>query len=182
MTTPRLHPWVALVSAAAGLGSRLASWWWDYLVVLAWLAAVFVLIGGPQLAGWWDLSEVWTTQWSADLAITVLTVLPYFLYLVVSEFRYPHATWGKTRAGLRVAGSEGGSPQLSAVITRNLVKVLPWQFGHMGAVRLIATSGADPVGTWLAAASMVVLVAVVGPVLLGKPGAHDLLAKTRVVT
>ena len=94
------------------LGLRLVSWWWDYLLIVAWLAVVFVLVGIPQLIGWWDLSGVWANQLSTDVAITILTVVPYFLYLVLSEGRAPHATWGKRRAGLGVISRSGRPPGL----------------------------------------------------------------------
>ncbi|MGH3650711.1 MAG: RDD family protein [Acidimicrobiia bacterium] len=168
------------MSGPGRVGARLASWGWDYLVVVAGLALFFVVVGLPQLLGWWDLSGIWVNQWAADVAITVLTVVPYLIYLVVSEAQDPHATWGKLKAGLRVVGRDGGPPRLSQVVTRDMIKVLPWQFGHMGAVRLINTSGADPAGTWLAIASMVVLVLIVAPILIGKAGIHDLWGGTRV--
>jgi uncharacterized RDD family membrane protein YckC len=86
---------------------RLVSWWWDYVLIVAWLTVVFVLIGIPQLIGWWDFSAIWADHLSPDVAITILAVVPYFLYLVLSEGGGPHATWGKRRAGLVVASRYG---------------------------------------------------------------------------
>src|SRR5690606_11677876 len=63
----------------------LVSWGWDYLVILAWLALVFLVIGLPQMLGWMDLSAIWENQVTADIATSILTVLPYFLYLTLTE-------------------------------------------------------------------------------------------------
>jgi hypothetical protein len=46
----------ARVDASRLRRSRLASWGWDYLVVLGWLALVFIVVGFPQLVGWIDLA------------------------------------------------------------------------------------------------------------------------------
>lgn len=148
-------------------------------MVLAWLALVFLLVGLPGLAGWIDLSGVWSRPVAADLAITVLTVLPYLAYLTVTEAGPQRSTWGKRRMGLVVA-DPGGSVTLGQVLVRNLVKVLPWQLGHLSAMDFAtadAASGPTPV---LFVASMALLAAVVVPVLVGRTGLHDLVAGTRV--
>jgi len=166
----------------APTGRRLASWWWDYLVILAWLAVVFVLIGLPQILGWFDLSAIWTDQVAGDIAITVLTVLPYFLYLTITEWRPPHATWGKRRAAIAVIGNDGHPPGGGAVLVRNLVKVLPWQLGHMGTTRLVSSAVVTTSAISFRGASIVLLALVVVPILFSKAGIHDLLAGTRVTS
>lgn len=95
--------------------------------------------GVPQLAGRLDLAGIWTNQAAAGVAITVVTVVPYFIYLFVTEAKPPHVTWGKRRANLAVMDTTGGPPSPRGVLIRNLVKVAPWQLGHMGSLRL-ATS------------------------------------------
>src|SRR6056297_1400094 len=89
------------------LRSRITSWGWDYLVVLVWLALVFVVVGVPQLAGWIDLSGVWSRPVAADVAVTLLTVAPYLTYLIVTEAGPQRSTWGKRRTGL-VVNDAGG--------------------------------------------------------------------------
>lgn len=117
------------------LRQRLLSWWWDYLVVLAWLLAVFVVIGLPTLLGWANLEPVWTRPAAADLVVTALTVLPYLIYLVRTESGPAHATWGKRRSGLVVGTADGLRVGTARAVVRNGIKVLPWQFGHMAAMR-----------------------------------------------
>ena len=41
------HPIHNPMTATPPLKLRLISWWWDYLLIVAWLTVVFVLIGIP---------------------------------------------------------------------------------------------------------------------------------------
>ena len=160
---------------------RIASWGWDYLLILGWLFLVFLLVGLPQLLGWIDLTPVWTNQTSADVGITILTVLPYFAYLYLSESREPHATWGKRRAGLAVTDGEEASPKNSAVLIRNVVKVMPWQLGHMGTMRLVTTEEVTAAAITFQTASILLLASIVIPILFRRRGIHDVLASTTVI-
>jgi uncharacterized RDD family membrane protein YckC len=178
---PKLGARVRFPSPAPPLPIRLLSWWWDYLLILVWLAVVLLVAGLPQLLGWVDLSPVWTDQNAADVGITLLTVLPYLLYLTVTESGAHHATWGKRRVGIAVVGRNGAEPATGAVLLRNLVKVAPWQLGHMGAMRLTTATEIPPVAVWLQGSSMVLLALIVIPILFRRPGIHDLVAGTRVV-
>jgi uncharacterized RDD family membrane protein YckC len=108
-----------------------------------------------------------------------VSLLPYPGYLVVTEAGARHATLGKRRVGLWVRDRTASSPRLSQVLLRNIVKVLPWQFGHLAASRF-ATGGDQSKGTVWFTLSMLLLVAVAGPPLLARPGLHDMLARTRV--
>jgi uncharacterized RDD family membrane protein YckC len=164
----------------ARLGRRFLSWLWDYLVVVAWLVIVFVFVGLPQILGWIDLSPIWTDQNASDIGITLLTVLPYFIYLFLTEISDRHATWGKRRERLEVAAKSGTSPGWGAVAIRNLVKVLPWQLGHMGTTRLVTTEVVTATALTYEVASLVLLAAIVIPILFRRRGVHDLLAGTTV--
>jgi uncharacterized RDD family membrane protein YckC len=157
---------------------RLVSWWWDYVVVVAWLLIVFALVGVPVLRGWIDLPPVRPRPVVADVAVTLLTVVPFLLYLVATEAGHRHATWGKRRSALAVRAIDGSPAASRRVFVRNVVKVLPWQFGHLAAVRF---AGGD-----VSAAAIVFDVLSVGLLALvaGPPfarrGVHDWLAGTTV--
>lgn len=157
------------------------SWWWDYLVVLAWLVVVFVLVGVPTLVGVLDLDGVWSRPALADLASAVLTVLPYLVYLAVTEAGPSHATLGKRRSGLSVAAADGSSPALGQVIVRNIAKVLPWQFGHMAVFRLAIDGQVSTTALVYDVLSLLLLVAVTGPPLVRRRGLHDVVAGTTVM-
>jgi uncharacterized RDD family membrane protein YckC len=161
------------------LKRRLVSWWWDYLAILAWLAITALVLGLPNAAGWIDLEPVWSRPIAADLVLTLITVVPYFLYLVATESGPAHATWGKRRSQLIVEGTDGSPAQPRRIVVRNLVKVLPWQFGHMAAMRFVT---GEQLGLAVAfnTTSLILLIAVAGPVLVGRRGLHDRIAGTSV--
>ena len=161
---------------------RLASWGWDYLLILGWLLLVFLFVGLPQILGWIDLTPVWTDQSSADVGITILTVLPYFAYLYLTELKRPHATWGKRKAGIAVAGRDDAPPRGGSVLIRNLVKVMPWQLGHMGTMRLATSSEVTTTAIALEVSSLILLALIVVPIFLRRRGVHDLVAGTQVTT
>lgn len=141
---------------------------------------MFLFVGLPQLLGWIDLSPAWTDQNSADVGITLLTVLPYFAYLFITEVSQAHATWGKRRAGIAVYGKESSAPSWGSVAIRNLIKVAPWQLGHMGTMRLVNSPEITDAAIALQIGSLTLLALIVLPILLGRRGIHDALARTSV--
>lgn len=170
---------VLVLYGALMLVRRLKSWVVDYLVILAWLGLMAVAVGVPSLAGWFQLDEVWSSRVSTDVAITALTVVPLFLYLTVTESRPGHATLGKWWAGLEVTTAEGSTTGAARIGLRNLVKVLPWQLGHMGSVRLLGGE-AEGLGMALNLLALALLAAVAGPPVATWRGLHDVVAGTAV--
>ncbi|WP_131105186.1 RDD family protein [Ornithinimicrobium sufpigmenti] len=168
-------------SLRPGAVARVRSWLLDWLVVGAWLGALTVLglILRPLLPAGDPGATTLRDLLTADVLITVATVLPYLLYLVLTEASSRHATLGKRWAGLRVARVDGSAPTVGAVWVRNLVKVLAWQLGHMGFTRGMFEIqvglgiGFGIVGTLLGLACAL-------PALVGGRGIHDRIAGTRV--
>ncbi len=158
---------------------RLLSWLWDYLVVIGLLLVVLIVVGVPTLLGWLHLGGVWDNLALSDIAITLLTVLPFLIYLASTESGARHATWGKRRTGLGVFDRNGHPPQTGAVWVRNIVKLSPWQLAHMGVESLIR-NGHSTVGIVFYVTSLVLLVTVAGPPLLDRRGMHDVIAGTVV--
>jgi uncharacterized RDD family membrane protein YckC len=161
--------------------ARLSSWIVDWLVVTAWLLLLTVL--GVALRALLDLPEPGAPTPAsllvADLAIAVATVLPYLLYLTLTETSGWHATLGKRRARLTVADAAGGPPSRGAVWVRNLVKVAPWQLAHLGVARFVLD--AQPTTAVLLTVSGLMLgAAVLVPALTSGRGLHDRCAGTRV--
>ncbi|MER7506247.1 RDD family protein [Nonomuraea pusilla] len=118
----------------AALRPRLVALGWDYLVIAAWLALLAAVFVPLRLAGavvFDGLGMVGT-----DLLITVLSVLPAGAYLTIGEAGRHQATWGKRRAGLVVTTTTGTRPSTARIVGRNVVKLLPWQCGHMAVSRL----------------------------------------------
>lgn len=51
-----------------------------------------MVVGLPSLFGWMNLEAIWSDRLATDVAITLLTVVPLFVYLVLTEWRPAHAT------------------------------------------------------------------------------------------
>lgn len=172
---------LAAPQAPPGPVARVRSWLLDWLVVGAWLGVLAVLglalrpllpsdEAGPATMG---------TLLTADLLITVATVLPYLLYLALTESSPRRATLGKRWADLRVAAADGSSPVTGAVWVRNLVKVLAWQLGHLGFTRAMFETQVG-LGIGLSVAGTLLGLACALPALVGGRGIHDRIAGTRV--
>jgi hypothetical protein len=114
------------------------------------------------------------------VGITLLTVLPYFAYLFITEVSPRHATWGKRRASIAVYGSDCSSPSRGSVAVRNLIKVAPWQLGHMGTTRLVTSPEVTDTAIGLQIGSVILLALIVVPILLDRRGLHDFLARSQV--
>lgn len=147
--------------------------------MLAWLLVIVVAVGLPTLLGWVDLAPIWSRPLAADLAVTALTVVPFLVYLVRTEAGPARATWGKRRSGLVVETADGPPAGTASIVLRNMIKVLPWQLGHMAVMRF--SSGADIApAVAFDVASLTLLALVMGPPLLGRRGLHDLIAGTAI--
>ena len=95
------------VAQPAPLSRRLAAFCFDFAVVAGHLA---VLLGiGMGLAGGGAAGFRQLTPGTTDLVAFLLAVLPASLYFALQEGSPSQATWGKRRAGIRVA-SPAGAP------------------------------------------------------------------------
>lgn len=161
--------------------ARVRSWLLDWVVVGAWLGvlALVGLVVRPLLPAADGGATTLRQLVTADLLITVGTVVPYLLYLALTESSSRHATLGKRWARLRVSAADGSAPATGAVWERNIVKALPWQLGHMGFLRGVLEIQAG-MGITLAVAGTLLGLACGIPALVGGRGLHDRVAGTRV--
>lgn len=162
--------------------ARVRSWLGDWLVVAGWLGVLGLvgLLVRPLLDGSaapWSPSQ--RDLLVADLLITLATVVPYVIYLSVTESSPRRATVGKRWAGLVVADASGGPATAGQVWFRNIVKALPWQLAHLGVSRAIFEVQL-PLALTLTVLSLVLAAACMAPALVGGRGVHDRLAGTRV--
>lgn len=161
--------------------ARVRSWLLDWLVVGAWLG-VLALVGllvRPMLPEGDGSATTLRQLLTADVLVTVGTVVPYLLYLSLTESSSRRATLGKRWARLRVAAVDGSPPATGAVWLRNVVKALPWQLGHMGFLRGVLETQAA-LGITLSVAGTLLGLACGIPALVGGRGLHDRVAGTRV--
>ena len=72
-----------------------------------------------------------------DAAVFAATVLPTGLYLALTEAGVSQGSLGKRLMGLQVVlDQDGGRPSSGRVILRTVVKLLPWQLGHLAVTRM----------------------------------------------
>lgn len=161
--------------------ARVRSWLGDWVVIGAWIG-VLTAVGAvvvPRL----DLPDVATASVRellvADVVFTLVTVVPWWCYLSLTESSARHATLGKRWAGLVVADAAGGLAGTGAVWLRNLVKAAPWQLAHLGVSRMIYELQLG-LGAVFLVASLALLAACAGPALTGGRGLHDRAGGTRV--
>jgi uncharacterized RDD family membrane protein YckC len=123
---------VSLALPIAGVGSRVLAGLLDYLILgaiqIVWLLALggSVILGGAR--GWWS--------WGIYLVGVFLIDWGYFS---ASEILLSQQTLGKRAVALRVVTREGGTPSVSSLLLRNLVRWVDLTIG----VVLIAL---DPLG------------------------------------
>jgi uncharacterized RDD family membrane protein YckC len=136
---------------------------------------------------WWNNLRTWIT---AEGWIVFSVVLPTWLYFTLFEASPWQATVGKHLLGLRVANMDGKRLALPHALLRNFLKLIPWNFVHIG---LIAPSptGLSPLGqlpssmnwwgSFLIIANLLTLLYLLTPLFTGgQRSIHDLLGNTCV--
>ena len=160
--------------------ARVRSWLGDWLVIGVWIGVLTAV--GAFLVPRLDLPGASATSVRgllvADLIFTLITVLPWWLYLSITEASRRRATLGKRWAGLVVVGPTPGSAG-RAVWGRNLVKASPWQLAHLGVSRMLFELQTGWAVVFLVL-SLGLLAACAVPALTGGQGIHDRVAGTRV--
>ncbi|AXH94893.1 RDD family protein [Ornithinimicrobium avium] len=161
--------------------ARVRSWLGDWFVVAAWLGllALVGLLTRPLLTGDAPAAPSGRQLLVADLLITLATVVPFVVYLSVTESSRRRATLGKRWAGLVVVDASGGRAGTGQVWLRNIVKALPWEIAHLGVTRAIFEVQTAAAIT-LTVLSLVLAAACAAPALIGGRGLHDRMAGTRV--
>ena len=110
----------------AGIGSRsyafLIDWHIRLILALAWLIGVgafFGLLDGQKL---WDTIEGFGNF--LFYVVILPPILIYFLYHPVLEVALKGRTPGKRVAGIRVVTTEGQTPGVAALLTRNIFRLI----------------------------------------------------------
>lgn len=118
----------------AGIKLRLKALFIDYLCILAYLIILFIFSISFYKLVLKAIPEFTETesQWISFLT----TVLPITIYFIIKESKKPYASFGKKKVGLKIVYNS--SPIKSSII-RNILKFLPWQFGHISVIRGIYT-------------------------------------------
>jgi uncharacterized RDD family membrane protein YckC len=111
----------------AGTGSRsyafLIDWHIRIILALAWLIGMAALLGLLEGRGFWD--EIFDSVGSFVFYVVILPpALVYFLYHPVLEIALKGRTPGKRAAGIRIVTVEGQTPDVSALLIRNIFRLI----------------------------------------------------------
>jgi uncharacterized RDD family membrane protein YckC len=122
---------MGLAADVPSFGRRAAAFALDYLLIVAYLAALgvvgSVLTFGPARDQWQQLVS---TPGRMDLVAFSTAVLPVILYFTLLEGSARGATWGKWRMRLRVVRVGGGRLGRRRAFVRAGLKFVPWQLAH----------------------------------------------------
>lgn len=135
----------------------------------------------------WNNLRTWIT---AQGWIILSVVFPTWLYFSLAESSPWQATLGKRLLGLRVTNRTGKRLSLPSAMMRNFLKLIPWNFVHIG---LFAPSSSGyslpgkfpPEMNWWwifsAIANILTLTYLLTPLFTGgQRSIHDLLSGTRI--
>ncbi len=162
-----------------GLKTRLKELGIDYLVIVTYLAGLLgVAMAFYQLA-LGGIPEMTALQ--AQLIAAVTTVVPAMLGFALLEYRPPFGTYGKRKAGLRVAYR---TRVFWRSLVRNIVKFAPWQLAHMGVIEGAYSEFESPMAMVLISVALALAAVLLMMALFRKDKRHlgDILAGTQVVT
>lgn len=129
----------------------------------------------------WALAQGW---------IMLSVVVPCWLYFSLTEASPWQATLGKRLLGLRVTDCAGRRLGTGRALWRNFVKLIPWQFVHIGLFAPTATGYAymgqlPPEMSWwwaftIIAYALTLLYLLIALITLGARSAHDYICMTKV--
>jgi uncharacterized RDD family membrane protein YckC len=129
---------VDVIKLHAPLKNRIFSLFIDFLIIVAYalcLAGVTMLFFFLFLKG----SVPSLNELQGNLVSFLTLLLPVYLYFVITESKYRHATIGKRKAKIMVA-SISGPLHLGQIMVRNFFKLLPWQMAHMAMFNVLANN------------------------------------------
>lgn len=143
-----------------------------YLIVLAllmFLFYIFVLDGIPELSAL-----------QTQLIATFTTVVPVIAWFTIKEAQIPFAALGKREMELTI--KYRGNPWTGA-LTRNVLKFLPWQLGHMSVIDGMYNGWESPLTMTMYLVSIFLALTYVAQVVITPSHRHfpDLVAGARVV-
>jgi uncharacterized RDD family membrane protein YckC len=113
----------------ATLIERFKSLFYDYLVILFYAISLgiftfsfysFILDGIPEF-----------NSIESHLISFFLMIFPVYLYFVITEMGAKRASFGKRIAKIKI---ESLNAHWSVIPLRNLLKLCPWQLGHMAVI------------------------------------------------
>jgi len=153
----------------------------DYLLVVLWgviLFAISIFIYNVILDGIPKFDEIGMNL------ISLTMIVPVILYSIIMEAGKKHGTLGKQKMKIKVSAIDCNAVNLRHIIVRNMIKFLPWQFGHMMMFRGFALNWElSPYWKSMLIITVILPIIWIAVVVIRNDhkGIHDLIAKTTVV-
>jgi uncharacterized RDD family membrane protein YckC len=117
--------------------TRIIAFLWDYVIILSY---IILLIGVSFLFRPLLIPLFTTNPLLAEITGFVFITLPVYLYFAVFEGSKAHATWGKRKMGIVVAGIYGQPIGLGSSLFRSALKFVPWELAHFTIWHMIIPS------------------------------------------
>lgn len=154
---------------------RIKELFFDWLMICAYLILLFIVNIGFSYLRTGNVFPSYTER-TTQLIATFTSVVPIILWFSYSD--YKGGTFGKKKAGLTIYFNK---KSFTNAIIRNTIKFIPWQLGHMYAIRS-AYYGYDRFSQILYAISVILFLIMLGMGLLRSDKRHlgDFLAGTQV--
>ncbi|WP_258171371.1 RDD family protein [Paenibacillus sp. R14(2021)] len=166
----------------ASIRIRMMSFVWDYVIISGYLLLLF---GVSFLAKPLLVPLFTTSPWSGEITGFLLITLPVYLYFAISEGSKSHATWGKRKMGIVVAGVHGQSIGLGISFFRSALKFLPWELAHFTIWHIVIPTayGDYLLYSLFAAVYGLALIYLISPLLnTNKQTVYDFIARTVVIS
>ncbi|TNJ61599.1 RDD family protein [Paenibacillus hemerocallicola] len=107
--------------------TRIVAFLWDYVIILGYI----LLLIGVSFPARPLVSPLFTTSpLLAEISGFLFITLPVYLYFAICEGTKSHATWGKRKMGIAVAGVHGQPIGLVTSLFRSALKFFPWELAH----------------------------------------------------
>ena len=157
------------------LKKRMTELLFDYLTILMYLVVLFLVTMFYYFTFFDGLPK--QTEVQGQCITFFSSVLPIMLFFTFMDFA-KDGSFGKTKAGLRLVYQR---KTVHASLIRNIIKFLPWQFGHMGTIHGIY-SDFDLLSIILSISATLLGVLLLAMMIFRKDKRHlgDLLAHTQV--
>lgn len=163
---------------AAGIKLRIKALVLDYICISVYLIILTIVAMGIYFIVFRRIPEFTEIQSQGIAFLT--TILPITIYFSIKESSEYFATCGKKKVGIKVKYYKNS---VIGSIIRNILKFLPWQFGHMAVIRGIHKGFESPFVLVFYFLSVLLPILYIGMVWLRPDYRHlpDLLASSQVI-
>ncbi|REE68766.1 RDD family protein [Paenibacillus taihuensis] len=165
---------------SVSLGTRILAFLWDYVLITCYISLLICIsfLLRPLLVPMFTKNPIW-----AEMNGFMFITLPVYLYFAICEGSKWHATWGKRKMGIMLAGHEGRSIGLGTSLFRSAIKFLPWELAHFTIWHMVIPSDFSDslIYSLLAVVYGLVLVYLISPLISrNKQTVYDLIAGTMI--